>query len=567
MKKIKLDKPRSGSQLVLDTLKSLGVDTIFGYPGGAVLPLYDALYDYDGIQHILARHEQGATHEAEGYAKSSGKLGVALVTSGPGATNAVTGIADANADSVPMLVFTGQVATKGIGKDAFQEADIIGITMPITKYNYQIRETEDIPRIITEAVHIATTGRPGPVVIDLPKDISAKEVTVINDTRLVLPSYQPTVEPNAMQLKKIVGVLGKKKRPLILVGGGVNYANAQAEFVALAEKHQIPVVSSLLGLGAMPVDNPLFLGMGGMHGSYAANMALAETDYLINIGSRFDDRLASKPDLFLKNATVAHIDVDPAEIGKIVKTDLPVVGDAKRALEILLDVTPPETNYGKWLVEVQDNAKRAPYSFEAEAGVNKPQEVIKLIGEITDGEAIIVTDVGQHQMWAAQWYPYKNSRQLVTSGGLGTMGFGIPAAIGAKLANPDKNVIVFVGDGGFQMTNQELAILNGYGIAIKVILFNNHSLGMVRQWQESFYEERRSQSVFDSEPDFQLLAAAYGLKHDKFLDPQTISEDLKVITENVPMVLEVGISQTEQVYPMVPAGWHNDEMLGVKFNA
>ncbi|MCJ1992978.1 acetolactate synthase large subunit [Lactococcus piscium] len=567
MKKIKLDKPRSGSQLVLDTLKSLGVDTIFGYPGGAVLPLYDALYDYDGIQHILARHEQGATHEAEGYAKSSGKLGVALVTSGPGATNAVTGIADANADSVPMLVFTGQVATKGIGKDAFQEADIIGITMPITKYNYQIRETEDIPRIITEAVHIATTGRPGPVVIDLPKDISAKEVTVINDTTLVLPSYQPTVEPNAMQLRKIVGVLGKKKRPLILVGGGVNYANAHDEFVAFAEKHQIPVVSSLLGLGAMPVANPLFLGMGGMHGSYAANMALAETDYLINIGSRFDDRLASKPDLFLKNATVAHIDIDPAEIGKIVKTDLPVVGDAKRALEILLDVTPPETNYGKWLAEVQDNAKRAPYSFEAEAGVNKPQEVIKLIGEITDGEAIIVTDVGQHQMWAAQWYPYKNSRQLVTSGGLGTMGFGIPAAIGAKLANPDKNVIVFVGDGGFQMTNQELAILNGYGIAIKVILFNNHSLGMVRQWQESFYEERRSQSVFDSEPDFQLLAAAYGLKHDKFLDPKTISDDLKVITENVPMVLEVGISQTEQVYPMVPAGWHNDEMLGVKFNA
>lgn len=567
MKKIKLDKPRSGSQLVLDTLKSLGVDTIFGYPGGAVLPLYDALYDYDGIQHILARHEQGATHEAEGYAKSSGKLGVALVTSGPGATNAVTGIADANADSVPMLVFTGQVATKGIGKDAFQEADIIGITMPITKYNYQIRETEDIPRVITEAVHIATTGRPGPVVIDLPKDISAKEVTVINDTALVLPSYQPTVEPNAMQLKKIVGVLGKKKRPLMLVGGGVNYANAHAELVAFAEKHQIPVVSSLLGLGSMPVDNPLFLGMGGMHGSYAANMALAETDYLINIGSRFDDRLASKPDLFLKNATVAHIDIDPAEIGKIVKTDLPVVGDAKRALEILLEVTPPETNYGKWLAEVQDNAKRAPYSFEAEEGVNKPQEVIKLIGEITDGEAIIVTDVGQHQMWAAQWYPYKNSRQLVTSGGLGTMGFGIPAAIGAKLANPDKNVIVFVGDGGFQMTNQELAILNGYGIAIKVVLFNNHSLGMVRQWQESFYEERRSQSVFDSEPDFQLLAAAYGLKHDKFLDPKTISDDLKVIAENVPMVLEVGISQKEQVYPMVPAGWHNDEMLGVKFNA
>ncbi|HCN75222.1 acetolactate synthase large subunit [Pseudolactococcus plantarum] len=567
MKQIKLEKPRSGSKLVLDTLKNLGVDTIFGYPGGAVLPLYDALYDFDGIKHVLARHEQGATHEAEGYAKSSGKIGVALVTSGPGATNAVTGIADANADSVPMLVFTGQVATKGIGKDAFQEADIIGITMPITKYNYQIRRTEDIPRIITEAIHIATSGRPGPVVIDLPKDIAAQEVSYINDTTLDLPSYQPTIEPNSLQLKKIVALLEKKKRPLLLVGGGVNYADAHDELVAFAERLQIPVVSSLLGLGAMPVEHPLFLGMGGMHGSYAANMALAETDYLINIGSRFDDRLASKPTMFLKNATVAHIDIDPAEIGKIVKTHLPVVGDAKRALEILLTVETPQTTYDKWVAQVQDNAKRAPYSFEPEQGVNKPQEVIKLIGEITNGDAIIVTDVGQHQMWAAQWYPYKHSRQLVTSGGLGTMGFGIPAAIGAKLANPDKEVIVFVGDGGFQMTNQELAILNGYGVAIKVVLFNNHSLGMVRQWQESFYEERRSESVFDLEPDFQLLAQAYGLKYDKFLDPTTIAEDLKVITEPVGMVLEVGISQKEQVYPMVPAGWHNDEMLGVKFNA
>ncbi|MDN5414349.1 MAG: acetolactate synthase large subunit [Lactococcus raffinolactis] len=567
MKQIKLETPKSGSQLVLDTLKDLGVDTIFGYPGGAVLPLYDAIYDYDGIQHILARHEQGATHEAEGYAKSSGKLGVALVTSGPGATNAITGIADANADSVPMLVFTGQVATPGIGKDAFQEADIIGVTMPITKYNYQIRETQDIPRVITEAIHIATTGRPGPVVIDLPKDIAAQEVAYINDTTIDLPSYHPTVEPNAKQLKKIVELLAKKKRPLILVGGGVNYSNGNLALTQFAEKYQIPVVSSLLGLGAMPVENPLFLGMGGMHGSYAANMALAETDYLINFGSRFDDRLASNPSLFLKEAKVAHIDIDPAEIGKIVKTDLPVVGDAKRALEILLTFDAPATDFSKWVSQVQDNAQRAPYSYEPEPNFNKPQEVIKLIGELTNGDAIIVTDVGQHQMWAAQWYPYKSNRQLITSGGLGTMGFGIPAAIGAKLANPDKEVIVFVGDGGFQMTNQELAILNGYHIPIKVVLFNNHSLGMVRQWQEKFYEERRSQSVFDLEPDFQLLAAAYGLKHDKFLDPKTIAEDLKVLTEDVPMVLEVGISREEQVYPMVPAGWHNDEMLGVKFNA
>ncbi|GHU40545.1 acetolactate synthase [Bacilli bacterium] len=567
MKQIKLETPKSGSQLVLDTLKELGVDTIFGYPGGAVLPLYDAIYDYAGIQHILARHEQGATHEAEGYAKSSGKLGVALVTSGPGATNAITGIADANADSVPMLVFTGQVATPGIGKDAFQEADIIGVTMPITKYNYQIRETQDIPRVITEAVHIATTGRPGPVVIDLPKDIAAQKVDYINDTTIDLPSYHPTVEPNTKQLKKIVELLAKKKRPLILAGGGVNYSDGNLALIQFAEKYQIPVVSSLLGLGAMPVENPLFLGMGGMHGSYAANMALAETDYLINFGSRFDDRLASNPALFLKDATVAHIDIDPAEIGKIVKTDLPVVGDAKRALEILLKVEAPTTDFSKWFNQVQDNAQKAPYSYEPEPNFNKPQEVIKLIGDLTNGDAIIVTDVGQHQMWVAQWYPYKSNRQLITSGGLGTMGFGIPAAIGAKLANPDKEVIVFVGDGGFQMTNQELAILNGYHISIKVVLFNNHSLGMVRQWQEKFYEERRSQSVFDLEPDFQLLAEAYGLKHDKFLNPKTIAEDLKVITEDVPMVLEVGISQKEQVYPMVPAGWHNDEMLGVKFNA
>ncbi len=347
MKQIKLETPKSGSQLVLDTLKDLGVDTIFGYPGGAVLPLYDAIYDYDGIQHILARHEQGATHEAEGYAKSSGKLGVALVTSGPGATNAITGIADANADSVPMLVFTGQVATPGIGKDAFQEADIIGVTMPITKYNYQIRETQDIPRVITEAIHIATTGRPGPVVIDLPKDIAAQEVAYINDTTIDLPSYHPTVEPNTKQLKKIVELLAKKKRPLILVGGGVNYSNGNLALTQFAEKYQIPVVSSLLGLGAMPVENPLFLGMGGMHGSYAANMALAETDYLINFGSRFDDRLASNPSLFLKEAKVAHIDIDPAEIGKIVKTDLPVVGDAKRALEILLTFDAPATDFFK----------------------------------------------------------------------------------------------------------------------------------------------------------------------------------------------------------------------------
>ena len=442
MKKIKLEKPTSGSQLVLQTLKELGVEIIFGYPGGAMLPLYDAIHNFEGIQHILARHEQGATHEAEGYAKSSGKVGVVVVTSGPGATNAVTGIADAYLDSVPLLVFTGQVGRLSIGKDAFQEADTVGITAPITKYNYQIRETADIPRIVTEAYYLARTGRPGPFV----------------------------------------------------------------------EKYQIPVVSTLLGLGTLPISHELQLGMAGMHGSYAANMALVEADYIINLGSRFDDRVVSNPAKFAKNAVVAHIDIDAAELGKIVKTDIPILSDLKAALSRLLQLNKVRTDFNDWIKTVTKNKEKAPFTYEPQNHDIRPQETIKLIGEYTQGDAIIVTDVGQHQMWVAQYYPYKNARQLITSGGMGTMGFGIPAAIGAKLAQPNKNVIVFVGDGGFQMTNQELALLNGYGIAIKVVLINNHSLGMVRQWQESFYEERRSQSVFDVEPNFQLLAEAYGIQ-------------------------------------------------------
>lgn len=567
MKQIKLTESKNGSELLLETLASLGIDTVFGYPGGAVLPLYDAIYQFDDVRHILARHEQGALHEAEGYAKSTGKIGVAIVTSGPGATNAITGIADGMSDSVPMLVFTGQVARSGIGKDAFQEADIIGITMPITKYNYQIRDVADIPRVITEAVHIATTGRPGPVVIDLPKDVSEMKTSFYYDPEVTLPSYQPTIEPNALQVKKILTQLKKAKKPLIVAGGGVNYANAAEELQAFAERYNIPVVSTLLSLGVMPIEHPLSLGMGGMHGSYASNMALMECDFMINFGCRFADRLTGNPDTFAADAVVAHVDIDPAEIGKVVKTKIPIVGDAKAALQILLEAEPVKTRHEDWTDSVLANKAKAPFSYKFDENIIKPQHAIATIGKITKGDAIVVTDVGQHQMWAAQFYPYKNARQLITSGGLGTMGFGIPAAIGAKLANPDKEVILFVGDGGFQMTNQELALLNGYGVPIKVVLMNNHSLGMVRQWQESFYDEHRSESTFDDEPNFQLLAEAYGVSHYKFTNPNTLENDLTIITENRPMLIEVAISNREHVYPMVPSGKSNSEMLGVTFNA
>ncbi|MGT2817724.1 acetolactate synthase large subunit [Streptococcus gordonii] len=566
VKQIKLKEPKNGSELVLETLLELGIDTVFGYPGGAVLPLYDAIYNFKGIRHILGRHEQGCLHEAEGYAKSTGKLGVAIVTSGPGATNAITGIADAMSDSVPLLVFTGQVARAGIGKDAFQEADIVGITMPITKYNYQVRETADIPRIITEAVHIATTGRPGPVVIDLPKDVSALETDFIYSPEVNLPSYQPTLVPNDMQIKKILKQLSKAKKPVLLAGGGISYAEASKELNEFAERYQIPVVTSLLGQGTIATSHPLFLGMGGMHGSFAANIAMTETDFMISIGCRFDDRLTGNPKTFAKNAKVAHIDIDPAEIGKIISADIPVVGDAKKALQMLLAEPTVHNNTEKWIEKVTKDKNRVR-SYDKKERVVQPQAVIERIGELTNGDAVVVTDVGQHQMWAAQYYPYQNERQLVTSGGLGTMGFGVPAAIGAKIANPEKEVILFVGDGGYQMTNQEMAILNIYKVPIKVIMLNNHSLGMVRQWQEAFYDGRTSESVFDTLPDFQLMAQAYGVKSYKFDNPETIAQNLEVLKEDIPMFIEVDISRKEHVLPMVPAGKSNHEMLGVKFHA
>ncbi|WP_086349105.1 biosynthetic-type acetolactate synthase large subunit [Candidatus Enterococcus clewellii] len=562
-----MENMKSGSKILIDSLLRQGVEMIFGYPGGAVLPLYDALYDGE-LTHILTRHEQGAVHAAEGYAKATGKPGVVVVTSGPGATNAVTGIADAMSDSVPLIVFTGQVTTNGIGKDAFQEADMVGITMPITKNNYQVRDTCDLPRIIDEAFHIATTGRKGPVVIDLPKDMTIIEAEAVHPPELVLPSYQPTVYPNKLQVKKLMEELKTAKKPLVLVGAGVVQANASKELTAFVEKYQLPVLSTLLGLGAIPSEHELFLGMGGMHGSFAANMALTDCDLLINMGSRFDDRLASAPQEFVPNAVVAHIDIDPAEIGKIIETKIPIVADAKETLVEMLayDCEEISEHWTDWRKINLSRKKLHPFKYDKEQREEiKPQKVIEYIGELTNGEAIVTTDVGQHQMWTAQFYPFKNEKQFITSGGLGTMGYGIPAAIGAQLGCRDKQVVLFVGDGGFQMTNQEMAILHEYDLPIKIVLLNNQSLGMVRQWQESFFNQRRSESVFKSQPDFIKLSEAYGVKAVQISDPDTVEEELKqAFEEKGPMLIEVRVSQSEHVLPMVPAGKPNYQMLGVE---
>ncbi|MFC0275899.1 biosynthetic-type acetolactate synthase large subunit [Enterococcus devriesei] len=554
---------QSGADLLIKCLENQGVELIFGYPGGSVLPLYDALYD-ETIPNILTRHEQGAVHAAEGYAKATGNPGVVIVTSGPGATNVVTGIADAMIDSVPLVVITGQVTTPGIGKDAFQEADMLGITVPITKNNYQVRDIEELPRIVNEAFHIATTGRKGPVLIDLPKDITVLRANPKMDQVVHLESYQPTKNPSVLQIERLMNLLKKAKKPLVLAGGGVVAANGGKELRQFVEKYQLPTVTTLLGLGLLPHEHPSFLGMGGMHGTYAANIAMMETDLLINIGSRFDDRLACSPEAFAPHAKVAHIDVDPVEIGKIIKTDIPIVGDAKIALQQMLEIELDSPDYTEWRIECQARKEKYPLKYKRDEQKIKPQEVVEIVGRITEGKAYVVTDVGQHQMWAAQFYPFQFPRQLITSGGLGTMGYGIPAGIGVKFAKKKETVVVFVGDGGFQMTNQELAILNQNNLDIKFILLNNRSLGMVRQWQETFFNERRSQSVFNEQPDFMKMAEAYGIAGRKISNPATLEAEL---TEGFatagPMLIEVMICNREHVLPMIPAGMPNDQMLGV----
>ncbi|MCH8645375.1 biosynthetic-type acetolactate synthase large subunit [Staphylococcus lugdunensis] len=555
----------SGSDLLVEALLHEHVDFIFGYPGGAVLPLYDTFYD-GKIKHILARHEQGATHAAEGYARVSGKPGVVVVTSGPGATNAITGITDAYCDSLPLVVFTGQVASPGIGQDAFQEADLLSMTTPITKANYQIKNVDDIPKIVHEAFYIANTGRKGPVVIDFPKDMGVLKTSVPVTNDLALPGYHVPNEPNVDDIKALVSLLTHAKKPLILAGAGINNSQSNELLTQFVSKYQIPVVTTLLGLGAVPYNNPLFLGMGGMHGSYASNMALTECDLLINLGSRFDDRLASNPAQFAPNAKIVHVDIDEFEINKVIQTDLGIVADCKKVLKKLSAYFNKEIQFTAWAQHCQSNKDLHPFKYATDDQTFcKPQQAIEYIGKITNGDAVVTTDVGQHQMWAAQFYPFKHHSQWATSGGLGTMGFGIPSAIGAQLAAPDKTVVCFVGDGGFQMTNQEMAIFNEYKLNIKVVLINNGTLGMVKQWQDKFFNHRFSHSVFNDQPDFMKIAEAYGIKGYLIDNPAQLEQQLdKAFSSEGPALIEIRISPVEPVNPMIPAGKANHEMEGLE---
>ena len=557
----------SGAELFINALEKEKVEVIFGYPGGAVLPIYDSIYD-SKIRHILPRHEQGGIHAAEGYARVTGKPGVVIATSGPGATNLVTGIADAMMDSLPLVVFTGQVATNLIGSDAFQEADILGVTTPITKHNYQVRNIEDIPRIIKEAFYIASTGRPGPVLIDFPKDIATGKVELKeDDVEICLPGYQPTMQPNYLQIRKLTEAVSSAKKPVILAGAGVLHAKATEELKQYVEQQKIPVVHTLLGLGGFPADHELFIGLGGMHGCYAANMALSEADLLINIGARFDDRLTGNLKHFAPHATVAHIDIDPAEIGKNVPTTIPIVADAKEALKQLVDQQGKPPVHQEWIDEIKNWNKEYPYFYKDDTGNLKPQKVFEMIYEKTKGEAIVVTDVGQHQMWAAQYYRFNKADKWVTSGGLGTMGFGLPASIGAQLAAPNETVVMVSGDGGFQMCLQELQVISEHKLPIKMVIINNQSLGMVRQWQELFYNERYSHSLLPGQPDFVKLAEAYGIKGYQINSNEEADTILnEVLTNDEPVLLDFRVEQKECVYPMVAAGKGLHEMVGVKPN-
>ncbi|WP_342501120.1 acetolactate synthase large subunit [Bacillus sp. FSL W7-1582] len=555
----------NGALMLIEALKREKVEVIFGYPGGAVLPIYDKIYD-SGLFHVLPRHEQGAIHAAEGYARVSGKPGVVIATSGPGATNLVTGIADAMIDSLPMVIFTGQVATSVIGSDAFQEADVLGITMPITKHSYQVRRPEELPGVIKEAFHIATTGRPGPVLIDIPKDVVGIEGTFEYDQPIDLPGYQPKIEPNYLQIRKLVEAVSRAKKPVILAGAGVLHGKASEELRQYVEQQQIPVAHTLLGLGGFPAKHPLFLGMAGMHGTYAANMALHQCDLLISIGARFDDRVTGNLNHFAKHAKVAHIDIDPAEIGKNIHTHIPVVGDSKLVLQELIKQDGKQGESDEWKSQLNQWKEEYPLWYvENEAEGFKPQKLIEYIHQFTKGEAIVATDVGQHQMWAAQFYPFENADKWVTSGGLGTMGFGLPAAIGAQLADQEATVVAILGDGGFQMTLQELAVIRELNLPVKVIVLNNHSLGMVRQWQEIFYEERYSHSKFSEQPDFVKLSEAYGIKGIRISSDEEAQEKLEeALTSREPVFIDVNVARDEKVFPMVAPGKGLHEMVGVK---
>jgi acetolactate synthase-1/2/3 large subunit len=556
----------TGAQVLMEVLKEEKVDTIFGFPGGAVIDIYDEL-DKTDIRHILVRHEQGAVHAADGYARAGNKVGVCLVTSGPGATNTVTGIASAYMDSIPLVILTGQVPTQLIGNDAFQEVDIVGITRPCTKHNYLVPSAEAFPRIIKEAFYLARSGRPGPVLVDIPKDVTKAVIDYqpIKDVRL--KSYNPTYEPNMKQLKKVVDLIASSQRPVIFAGGGVILSGAAAELTEFARRVRIPVTTSLMGLGTFPGSDPLWLGMLGMHGTYRANMSTGACDLLISIGVRFDDRVTGKTDAFAAQAKIVHIDIDPTSIRKNIPVTIPIVGDCKTSLRHLnqlieqADLKEIEQKRQRWLAQIEEWKSTKPLAYKQEDTL-KPQFVVEKLYELTNGEAIITTEVGQNQMWAAQYYHFDQPNHFITSGGLGCMGFGLPAAIGAQSACPDKLVVDIAGDGSIQMNIQEMATAVQSGLPVKVVILNNAYLGMVRQWQELFYGRRYACTGMDCAPDFVKLAEAYGALGLRATKPQEVEAVLKEgLSADGPVIMDFKVDREESVYPMVPAGAPITEML------
>ena len=561
----------SGAQAIVNCLLEENVTTIFGYPGGAVIDLYDELMESKKLTHVLVRHEQAAVHAADGWARATGEVGVALLTSGPGATNGVTGIATAYMDSIPVVILTGQVPTPLIGNDAFQEVDIVGITRPCTKHNYLVSNKDELVQVMREAFHVARTGRPGPVLVDLPKDIIKAQVEYGDKKPIRMQSYQPAYEPHMGQVDKACRLIMEARKPVLYVGGGVILSNASAELTDLALKLNIPVTMTLMGLGAFPGSHELSMGMLGMHGTYTANMAVAECDLLISVGARFDDRVTGKLETFATNARIIHIDIDPTSISKNVEVDVPIVADCKKALTALnswfnnqqdISIAEEKAKHQQWFDQIREWQQRHPLSYHDDGEQIKPQYVVEMLDKLTNGEAIVATEVGQHQMWAAQFYRFNSPRRFLTSGGLGTMGYGFPAAIGAKLARPDKVCIDIAGDGSIQMNIQELATARQYNCPVKIAILNNQFLGMVRQWQELFYGKRYASTVMDVAPDFVALAQAYGavgLRATKKSEVEDVIREALAVDNTV--LMDFKISREEGVFPMVPAGKSTTEML------